>query len=193
MQYVQGFHAAGYPAGWHLPIFHFHLNSHYLFSKIKKAVLRACIFLLYKYLMRCTRKKAVSLSHRLIYGKTIKKSVNFRNLLWKTGKMGAISFLLSGCSLIRFLNSWQIFMIKEEQWYEDHAEDFVPMKNQEQLLILKNLRKKQALHIKILWIYILCSVLRKKNVPYLHNHLVLSPVGIHYDHSPNSLRVNILQ
>jgi len=41
-------------------------------------------------------------------------------------------------------------MIKEEQWYEDHAEDFVPMKNQEQLLILKNLRKKQALRIKIL-------------------------------------------
>ena len=39
---------------------------------------------------------------------------------------------------------------KEEQWYEDHAEDFVPMKNQEQLLILKNLRKKQALRIKIL-------------------------------------------
>ena len=33
---------------------------------------------------------------------------------------------------------------KEEQWYEDHAEDFVPMKNQEQLLILKNLRKEQA-------------------------------------------------
>ena len=61
---------------------------------------------------------------------------------------------------------------KEEQWYEDHSEDFVPMKNQEQLLILKNLRKKQALRIKILWIYTMCSVLKKKNVLYLHKRLV---------------------